>query len=157
MFFSSVKESNIKKLVSFSPFPELISIKFKHLISFELNSLLYNFDALHLFFEANQSIKYLTFNYLRTNKLDHFKIVLRIISLLSNLIHLSFKTCDYGFNEEEFSEDFTQLALNCEQLKSIECLILYCELASSLLLKIYCHLLDSLSNWEGSNWISSVR
>ena len=123
-FFSSLKETNIKKLVSFSPFPELISIKFNRLISLELNQFVYDLDCLELFFGANKSIKYLAFNFMTRYTLVRFKRLLRLTSLLSNLIHLSFKTFGlFGFNEEVLAEEVTQLALNCKQLKSIECFI----------------------------------
>ena len=49
-FFSFIKESNIKKLLTFSPFPKLISIKFNRLINLKINSFVSNLDALQLFF-----------------------------------------------------------------------------------------------------------
>ena len=90
-FFSSIKESNIKKLEIFSPFPELISIKFNRLISFELNNIDYDLDRLEIFFEANKSIKHLAFNYMVSGEAVYFKRILRLTSLLLNLIHLSLK------------------------------------------------------------------
>ena len=121
--FSSIKESNIKKLMSFNQLPELISIKFNRLTTFELYDIVCDLDKLKIFFEANKSIKYLKFNYTGYKHVDYFKRFLRLTSLLPNLIHLRFKTINFGFNEEVISEEITQLALNCKHLKSIECCI----------------------------------
>ena len=88
-----------------------------------MNDIVFDLDKLKIFFEANKSIKYLTFSHIIINDVDYFKKVLRLTSLLFNLIDLSFKTSYFGFNEEVLAEEVTQLALICKQLKSIECSI----------------------------------
>ena len=55
----------------------------------------------------------------RNDATDVFKHMLTIISNLKNLVHLKIKS-DFTFNDNSFTEQLSQISLNCNQLKGLK-------------------------------------
>ena len=116
-FFDS---NNVDLLHLQSPFPQVTDLQLNRLERLDINYLEEkDLDQLEVFVERNKTlIKHLFIDSFESKDKQKCKQLLRIVSKLPNLVHLTLECRNNCLNDNSLDNEWKQIAINCSKLKS---------------------------------------